>query len=433
MTRHPLPPESTAYGIQHKVTSDLSVLSGTHVVLGVSGGISAYKAIEVCRRLVDAGAFVSPVLTADALRFVTPLTFSALASEPARVSLWDSAEPSPHTILGQRASLVVVAPATANVIARYATAMSDDLLVATLLATRAPVLLCPAMHTEMWEQPGVAHNVAVLRARGVHVLDPGVGHLAGGDSGKGRLREPAEIVSAAADVLAASAASAAERVVVRDLEGVAVVVTAGGTREPIDPVRFIGNRSSGKQGHAIAVAAHHRGARVVLITTVSLPTPPGVEVIRVDTAEQMHGAVARHAPSARVVVMSAAVADFRPVNVATQKIKKVSGGAEVPEIRLERTPDILATLGAAKPAGQILVGFAAETHDLTANACEKLERKRLDLIVANDVSAPGVGFEHDTNAVTIFGADGSVTELERQSKAAIASSVLDAISVRLAE
>jgi phosphopantothenoylcysteine decarboxylase / phosphopantothenate---cysteine ligase len=381
-------------------------------VLGVSGGIAAYKAVEVCRRLVDAGAHVSPVLTVDATRFVGALTFSALASEPARLSLWDGPEPIPHTRLGQGADLVVVAPATARVIGAYTAGISDDLLTATLLATRAPVVVCPAMHTEMWEHPAVRDNLAVLRRRGVHIVEPGVGRLAGGDEGAGRLAEPADIVAAIVDLLVARR---------DDLDGVRVLVTAGGTREPIDPVRFIGNRSSGKQGHAIADEAAARGATVTLVTTTIRATPPGAEVITVETAAEMERAVLARAATSDVVIMAAAVADFRPKAAAGVKLKKGDG---VPEVVLEPTTDILAALGQARRPGQVLVGFAAETAsagELRAHAAQKLRAKHVDLIVANDVSAPGVGFEHDTNAVLLLGADGTATEIALIDKRAVAA------------
>jgi phosphopantothenoylcysteine decarboxylase/phosphopantothenate--cysteine ligase len=390
------------------------MLQGRRVVLGVSGGIAAYKAIELCRRLVDAGAFVSPVLTPDSLHFVTEQTFSALASEPARVTLWDSPEPSPHTHLGQKADLVVVAPATARVLGAYAHGLSGDLLVATLLATRAPVLVCPAMHTEMWEQPAVQANVALLRERGVHVVDPVAGHLAGGDVGMGRMAEPADIVAACERVLGSSG----------DLAGLRVLVTAGGTREPIDPVRFIGNRSSGKQGHAIADEAAARGAQVTLVTSANRPAAAAVEVVAVETAAEMEAAVAAHSDAADVIVMAAAVADFRPKAIADDKLKKGDG---VPELVLEPTPDILAGLGARKRPGQTLVGFAAETTDVVANAADKVRRKHLDLVVANDVSAPGAGFEHDTNAVVLLRADGSRNDVPLADKRAVARAVLDAV------
>ena len=415
-------------------------LAGANVVLGVSGGIAAYKAVEVCRRLFDAGAHVSPVLTAAALRFVGAVTFSALASEPARSAIWDDADPIPHTRLGQRADLILVAPATADLLARYTAGLADDLLTATLLATRAPVLVCPAMHTEMWEHPSVQDNLATLRRRGVHILEPASGRLAGGDMGSGRLPEPEQIVAAAAAVLAGAppgrpASVGAERVAAdgsasarSDLAGRRVLVTAGGTREAIDPVRVITNRSSGKQGYALAERAARRGAEVTLVSTVDRPTPAGVELVRVASAADMQAAVLPRAPAMDVVIMAAAVADFRPKAVADRKIKKGDG---LSEIVLEPTHDFLEDLGRDKPAGQVLVGFAAETDDVEANALGKLRRKALDLIVANDVGAPGVGFEHDTNAVLILGADGSRTAVPLTTKEEAADAVLDAVSERL--
>src|SRR4051794_30621770 len=344
-----------------------SPLAGRRVVLGVSGGIAAYKAIEVCRRLVDAGAHVVPVMTKGAEHFVGITTFSALASEPVQRSLWDEESAIPHTRLGQTADLILVVPATARLLGAYAAGISADLLTATLLATRAPVIVCPAMHTEMWEHPAVQDNLAVLRRRGVHVVEPAVGRLAGGDSGAGRLADPEDIVAAVARVLAGGAAEG-------PLLGRRVLVTAGGTREPIDPVRFIGNRSSGKQGHAIADEAAARGADVTIVTTTVRPTPPGATVVNVETAAEMEAAGLEPAASADVVIMAAAVADFRPKAPADQKIKKGDG---VPDVVLEPTTDILAALGQRKPAGQVLVGFAAETRDVVASAGDKLRRKGL--------------------------------------------------------
>lgn len=387
---------------------------GKNIVLGISGGIAAYKSIEVLRRLVDGGAHVAPIMTEDAHRFVGPVTISALASEPLHTSLWDDASPIPHTRLGQNADLIVVAPATARVIAAYAMGMSDDLLVATLIATRAPVVLCPAMHTEMWEHPSVVDNIALLRSRGVVIVEPQSGRLAGGDIGTGRLADPETILHAIEEVLGGD----------KDLAGQHVVVTAGGTREPIDAVRVIANRSSGKQGYAIAEDAHRRGARVTVISTVDLPVASGVSVISVETTQQMQDAVTTAAVSADVVIMAAAVADFRPVLSVEGKIKKNQG---VPTITLEPTPDILAQLGSQKPAHQVLVGFAAETENLVDNARGKLERKNLDLIVANDVSAPGVGFAHDTNAVTILSASGEMKSVALANKRTIATAVLDSV------
>ena len=402
----------------------VSSLAGRRVVLGVSGGIAAYKAVELCRRLVDAGAHVSPVLTPDALRFVGAVTFSALASEPVRTSLWESPEPIPHTRLGQGADVIVVAPATARVIGAYAAGISDDLLIATLLATRAPVVICPAMHTEMWEHPAVQDNLDLLRRRGVRVVDPGVGRLAGGDAGAGRLAEPADIMAAVADALPAG--PDARR---GDLAGRRVLITAGGTREAIDAVRVITNRSSGKQGYALAEEAVARGAAVTLVTTVARPVPVGVaEVVEVASAADMEAAVMPRARSADVVIMAAAVADFRPKAPPDRKLKKEDG---LPEIVLEPTHDFLVDLGAGKPPGQVLVGFAAETDDMVRNAQRKLRSKGLDLIVANDVGAPGAGFEHDTNEVTILAGDGSVDTMPLASKRAVARAVLDAVVRRL--
>ena len=389
-------------------------LRGRSVVLCVTGGISAYKAVEVCRRLVDAGAHVAPVLTDDAQQFVGATTFSALASEPARTSLFAGPEPIPHTRLGQGADLVVVAPATAKVIGKYAHGISDDLVTATLLATRAPVVVAPAMHTEMWEHPAVVDNLALLAARGVHVVDPETGRLAGGDVGAGRLAAPERIVATAAEVLARSG----------DLAGLRVVVTAGGTREPIDPVRYIGNRSSGKMGYAIAEAAAARGADVVLVATVDRPVHPRVRVESVATAEEMATATLAAAESADVVVMAAAVADFRPKASAAAKLKKADG---VPEIVLEPTPDILRLLGERKRTDQYLVGFAAETDDVRGNAAAKLVAKRVDLMVGNDVRSEDSGFEVDTNRAVLLDADGGVEEVGLVTKIRLADLILDRV------
>lgn len=397
------------------------MLDGKRIVLGVTGGIAAYKAVEISRRLVDAGAHVVPVMTAGAERFLGTTTLSALASEPARTRLWDDPDtPIPHTVIGQGADLVLVAPATARLIAAYRIGLSTDLLTNVLLATRAPVMICPAMHTEMWEHPAVVDNVATLRERGVHVVDPETGRLAGGDVGSGRLAPPETIVAAAAAVLGP-----------RDLAGMKVVISAGGTREPIDAVRVIANRSSGKQGYALGAEALARGAEVVLVSTVDLPTPPGAAVVKVETAAEMQEVVDRLAPDSDVVIMAAAVADFRPVDAARHKLKKRDGA---PEIELEPTPDILAGLGSRKPAGQVLVGFAAETDDLEANAQRKLERKRLDLIVANDVGAARTGFRHDTNAVTMFTPGERPFVVPLAAKRTIAAAVLDrVVAIRSAQ
>jgi phosphopantothenoylcysteine decarboxylase / phosphopantothenate---cysteine ligase len=388
------------------------MLAGRRIVLGVTGGIAAYKAVEVCRRLVDAGAHVIPVLSEGALHFVGRTTFDALGSEKAHSSLWEDEHAIPHTRLGQTADLVLVAPATARLIGTYTSGISDDLLTNVLLATRAPVVLCPAMHTEMWEHPAVQDNLRTLRSRGVHVVPPEEGRLAGGDVGAGRLAEPDTIVAAVERVLTEP-----------DLSGLQVLVTAGGTREPIDPVRYISNRSSGKQGHAIADEAARRGAKVTLVTTTDRAVAPGTDVVRVQTAAEMEHAVLSRSDGCDVVVMAAAVADFRPVDTADHKIKKDIG---VPQIVLEPTTDILAALGARKRPGQTIVGFAAETDDVEANARGKLARKGADLVIANDVSAPGAGFEHDTNAVIIV-SHTTTTTVALSDKREVARAVLDAV------
>ena len=389
------------------------MLTGRRIVLGVSGGIAAYKAVLLCRLLVDAGAHVVPVMTEGSQRFVGRATFDALASEAVKVSVFDDPDPIPHTTMGQTADLIVVAPATARVIGSYAAGISDDLLVTTLIATRAPVVVCPAMHTEMWEHAAIQENLATLERRGVHIVPPEDGRLAGGDSGSGRLASPEAIFASIEAILSEG-----------DLSGVRMVVTAGGTREAIDPVRFIANHSSGKQGHALAVEAAARGASVTLVTTIPDTAPPGVEVVPVVSAAEMEAAVTDRG-DADVIVMAAAVADFRPVAVADDKIKKADG---VPQVVLEPTNDILAGLGAARRPGQVIVGFAAETHDVDSNARSKLERKNVDMIVANDVSAPGVGFAHDTNAVTIHLRDDTSKDIGLRSKREIARAVMDTVA-----
>ena len=394
-------------------------LRAKHCVLGVCGSIAAYKSVEICRRLVDGGRFVAPVMTADAARFIGPVTLSALASEPVHHSLWSDADPIPHTTLARSADVILVAPATATLLAKYAAGIADDLLTATLLASRAPVIACPAMHTEMWEHPATVENVATLRRRGVTVVEPGVGRLAGGDAGVGRLADVEEILAAVDRVLTS-----------QDLAGRTVLVTAGGTREPLDPVRFLGNRSSGKQGEALAAEAAARGATVTLVTASDRPAPAGVEAVHVDTAEEMERAVLSRAAGADVVVMAAAVADFRPKAQADHKLRKADG---VPELVLEPTTDILAELGRRKRPGQVLVGFAAETGDVRAGAEDKLRRKQLDLVVANDVTADGAGFGHDTNAVTLLDAAGNWTDVRLTTKRDVARIVVDVVTRCLSE
>ncbi|MFZ4668019.1 MAG: bifunctional phosphopantothenoylcysteine decarboxylase/phosphopantothenate--cysteine ligase CoaBC [Microthrixaceae bacterium] len=396
----------------------MTAFAGRRVVLGICGGIAAYKAIEVCRRLVDGGAHVVPIMTDGATRFIGEVTVSALASEPVRRSLWDAGDPIPHTQLGQQADVIVVAPATARLLSAYAAGYSHDLLTNTLIATRAPVVVCPAMHTEMWEHPAVQENLATLRARGVFVVEPEAGRLAGGDVGTGRLAAPEAILAGIEHALVASATS------VRDLEGLRVLVSAGGTREPIDPVRFLGNRSSGKQGHALAEEAAARGALVTLVTTTELPVSDGIERVAVQTADELHRAVTGRAAEQDVIVMAAAVADFTPVHVADTKLKKHDG---VPSIELRPTVDVLAELGASRRDGQTIVGFAAETTDVERHARAKLEAKQVDLLVVNDVSAAGVGFEHDTNEVLLLDRSGSGRHVALTDKRRVAAAVVDAV------
>ncbi|MBW4078918.1 MAG: bifunctional phosphopantothenoylcysteine decarboxylase/phosphopantothenate--cysteine ligase CoaBC [Acidobacteria bacterium] len=401
----------------HSATPDSS---SPRIVLGVAGGIAAYKSVELLRRMRDAGFFVSPVLTRDATRFVGEVTFSALASEPARTGLYgDPTTPIPHTYLGQHADLIVVAPATAHLIARFAMGLADDLLSATLLASRAPVLLCPAMHTEMWEQPSVQENLAVLRRRGVLVMEPSTGPLAGGDVGAGRLREPEEIFELVEHIL---------RGYRGPLSGRRVLISAGGTRESIDPVRVISNRSSGRQGLALAEVAHRLGATVTLVSTstldLALDVVRHIEVVRVESAAEMREALVERAVESDVIIMAAAVSDFT-VARAPMKLKKVDG---VPTLALVATPDILHELVASRRDGQVIVGFAAETNDVLENAIGKLRRKGVDLLVVNDVSAPGVGFEHATNEVVVLDKNAEASTVTLRSKEAISYEILTRVA-----
>lgn len=393
--------------------------SSRFVVLGISGGIAAYKAVELCRKLVDAGCHVVPILTQEATRFVGAITFSALASEPAQTELYDVKSRIPHTRLGQEADVIVIAPSTANVVAKIAHGIADDLLTNTVLASRAQLIVAPAMHTEMWENPAVQANVAALRARGVVIVEPEAGRLAGGDSGVGRLAN----VETIADVVMSKLEKHPQ-----DFAGIQVVVTAGGTREAIDPVRFLSNRSSGKQGTAIAHAALRRGATVTLVTTArGLPVASGITVVAVETAEQMHQAVS--ALEADVLIMAAAVADFRPIRSEASKIKRDQG---IPQIVLEPTPDILASAVARRRSGQVIVGFAAETNDAVAHARKKLASKGCDLLVVNDVSESNVGFDHETNKVVILESGAEDFETGLVSKGAVADALLDRVRRRLA-
>lgn len=388
------------------------------VVLGVTGGIAAYKACEVARELLRAGARVKVVMTAAAQRFVTPLTFRTLTGEPVAVSLWDDPSQRVHHVsLAEEADVMAIVPCTANVIAKLVHGRADDILTTTALATEAPLVIAPAMNTHMWRKEITQANVAMLRARGAVFVEPGTGELACGDTGEGRLAAVPEIVAAVLDALHRA----------RALEGVRLLVTAGPTREPIDPVRFIGNRSSGRQGYAVAEEAARRGARVTLVSgPTELPIPFGVECVRVETAAQMREAVMAAYPDADAVVMTAAVADFRPVAPSAIKLKK---GAAPDSVALERTDDILEQLGREK-AGCVLVGFAAETGDVVAYAQAKRAAKNLDLVVANDVSEPGAGFEVATNRVTIVSAT-SEEHLPLMDKRAVAVAVLDRLTPML--
>lgn len=371
--------------------------AGLRVVVGVCGGIAAYKVAHVVRSFTEAGASVTVIPTESALRFVGAPTWEALSGHPVSTTVWDNVAEVRHVKVGQEADLVVVAPATANLLAKAAAGLADDLLTTTLLTANCPVVLVPAMHTEMWQHPATTANVSLLRERGVDVMEPAVGRLTGADSGPGRLPDPQDIV-------AHSLAQITRR---HDLAGMRVLVSAGGTREPIDPVRYLGNRSSGRQGYALAQAAAARGADVTLVSAnVALPAAPGTTVVEVGTAAQMHEAMTAHQAHVDVVAMCAAVADFRPVGVREVKIKK--GGSDEPtSISLERTPDILADLVAHRPPGQIIVGFAAETGDsdgdVLHHATRKLAAKGCDLLVVNDVSG-GAVFGSQDNQVTILSA-----------------------------
>jgi phosphopantothenoylcysteine decarboxylase / phosphopantothenate---cysteine ligase len=394
------------------------------VVLGVGAGIAAYKACELLRRLTESGHRVRVVPTADSLRFVGAATWAALSGQPVTTTLWDDVHEVPHVRLGQEADLVFVAPATADLLARAATGRADDLLTSILLTARCPVVFAPAMHTEMWEHPATRDNVARLRGRGCLVLEPASGRLTGADTGPGRLPEPAELWQVAVRVLARGTAGLAA-----DLRGRRVVVSAGGTREEIDPVRFIGNWSSGRQGYALAGAAVARGASVTVVAAnVGLPDPAGATVIPVTSACQMRSAVLSAAAGADAVVMAAAVADYRPAARSEQKLKKA--GATPPPLDLVENPDILKELAAARHPGQILTGFAAETENLTANGRAKLAAKGCDLLVVNQVGS-GLAFGTSDNAALVLGADGSVTEVPRGPKTALADVIWDLVAARL--
>ncbi|KAB7834830.1 bifunctional phosphopantothenoylcysteine decarboxylase/phosphopantothenate--cysteine ligase CoaBC [Streptomyces mobaraensis] len=394
------------------------------VVLGVSGGIAAYKACELLRRLTESGHDVRVVPTASALHFVGEATWSALSGRPAGTEVWESVHEVPHVRIGQEADLVVVAPCTADMLAKAAHGLADDLLTNTLLTARCPVVFVPAMHTEMWENQATQENVATLRRRGAVVVEPAVGRLTGVDTGKGRFPDPAEIFEICRRVLARGAGG-------RDLAGRHVVISAGGTREPLDPVRYLGNRSSGRQGYALARTAVARGARVTLVAANSeLPDPAGADVVRVGTAVQLREAVLKAAADADAVVMAAAVADFRPAHYAPGKIKKRDGEEPAP-VELVRNPDVLAELSAdrARP-GQVVVGFAAETDEVLANGRAKLARKGCDLLVVNEVGE-GRTFGSTENEAVVLSADGGETPVPHGPKEDLADVVWDLVADRL--
>jgi len=387
-------------------------LIGKRVVLGVTGSIAAYKAVSLLRTLVREGAVVHIVMTQSAMKFVTPLTFEVLSGNPVSTDMFEAHQEMKHLSLPAQADAIVIAPATANCLARAALGLADDLLSTMLLTAQCPLILVPAMDGGMWTHPSVREHVETLRARGTIVVDPEIGPLASGQIGQGRLAEEATILEAIQGALAPQ----------RDWQGHRILISAGPTQEPIDPVRFISNRSSGKMGYAIAQAAQARGAQVMLVTgPTALPTPRGVEVVAIATAEEMLKALSARLAWSTTVIMAAAVADFRPARPASQKIKKQSQASQT--LDLERTTDVLASLSAQRTT-QLMVGFAAETGDLIARAKDKLTAKGLDLIVANDVTIEGGGFGSDQNAATLIDRQGVVTELPLMPKRALADAIL---------
>jgi len=401
------------------------------VVLGVSGGIAAYKACELLRRFTESGHDVTVVPTASALRFVGAPTWAALSGKPVSDEVWADVHEVPHVRIGQTADLVVVAPATADLLAKAAHGLADDLLTNTLLTARCPVVFAPALHTEMWEHPATQENVATLRRRGALVIEPAEGRLTGADTGKGRFPEPAEIFETARDLLARGGSAN-----VLDLAGRHVLVSAGGTREYLDPVRFLGNRSSGLQGYALARAAVSRGAEVTLVAAnVTLPDPAGAKVVHVETTAQLRDAVLAAAPTADAVVMAAAPADYRPRSVSDTKIKKAEDGS-APPLELEQNPDILAEIShdRARP-GSVIVGFAAETGDASSSVLDlartKLARKGCDLLVVNDVSG-GKVFGSPENEAVVLDAAGEATHVPRGAKSALAHAIWDRVAARFA-
>lgn len=385
------------------------------IVLGVTGGIAIYKSADLASKLTQAGAKVEVIMTESAMKFVSPLTFRSVTNRPVVTSLWEMASEFSieHVALADAADIVLIAPATANIIAKLANGIADDSLTSTVLATKAPVVIAPAMHTNMWQNSITKENIAKLKARGFTIVDPGYGHLASGGVGEGRLADTEKIIGTVKQVLGRNG----------DLAGKHIVVSAGGTREAIDPVRYIGNRSSGKMGYAVAEAARDRGAKVTLVAgPTALPDLVGIEVVHVTSAMQMKEAVTKATADCDVLIMSAAVADYMPKSQAAQKIKKAVAGREI-TLELVRTPDIL-----SEAQGNFLrVGFAAETENLVEHAKEELVQKRLDLVAANDVSAPDSGFEVDTNRVVLIGCDGKEETLPLMLKRDVADKILDRV------
>jgi len=400
----------------------IEALRGRFIVLGVTGSIAAYKSVELARHLVQSGATVQVVMSRSAAEFVRPLTFQALTYRPVELEMFQIQDEraAGHVAMGRQADVVVIAPATAHVLARLANGFSDDLIATTVLATDAPIVIAPAMETHMWQNAATRANVATLRSRGARIVEPESGPLASGDIGPGRLAALDKIEAAIADALSVS----------HGLAGRRVVVTAGPTVEPIDPVRFVSNRSSGKMGYAIAGAAADAGAEVFLVSgPTALRAPAGTQLVAIETAEQMRDAVLGLLPTADAVVMAAAVADYRPIETKERKIKKRDAGKEL-DLRMTETPDILRAIVAARRAGAIVVGFKAETSDATAEAERMLREKKLDLVVANDVTDPGSAFGSDTDRVTFVSADG-VESLPLLAKAEVARRLVAKLAERL--
>lgn len=404
-------------------------LQGKEIVLGVTGGIAAYKAVEIVSRLRKAGANVHVIMTKEATQFVTELTFREISGQPVAVDMWEKVMQFhvEHIALAQLADLMLIAPATANIIAKAAVGIADDMLSTTLLATKAPIYMAPAMNTNMYKNPITQRNIAELKARGFHIIEPASGHLACGTSGKGRLPEPADIVRIVSEALTSQNLTSQE-LTSQNLTGQKILVTAGGTIEPLDPVRYIGNRSTGRMGYAIAEEAARRGAEVVLVSGPTvLEDPAGVRVIRIETARQMREAVLAEFPTAAAVIKSAAVADYRPETVAGQKIKKSEDDLV---LHLVRNPDILYELG-QKKEHQVLVGFAAETCKVEEYARKKLAKKNLDFIVANDVSEKDAGFGVETNRIKLIDRAGRMTPYPLMSKKELAGIILDHVAEAL--